>query len=264
MKLKRWNEFINEASQSYPIEDYYNMIDYTLLDNDASDDDINKLCEKAINYGVKSVCIMPKHVKKAADKLKNSDVLVCTVISFPEGTDTSEEKLDETKKAISDGADEIDMVLNYPLLKKTVDIKDKEMNYSFKYKPIFDDVKILVDECHKNTNKNGDPIVLKVIVESGLLTTQETEIATKICIDAGADFIKTSTGKVSTGAQIDKVKIMSDIIKENRSDMKIKASGGIRTMSDIKKFDNYVDRFGISHTSVDKLSGIEVENNSNY
>jgi deoxyribose-phosphate aldolase len=148
---------------------------------------------------------------------------------------------------IADGADEVDMVLNYHILKSDM-IIDPEL---------IDEVQNLVEECHNHTNKDNEPIILKVIVESGLLNDKQTEIATHICLEAGADFIKTSTGMVAVGAELDKVQIMKRIIQEERSDMKIKASGGIKTMGDLQKFDPLVDRFGVGFTAVDSIFGNE-------
>ena len=116
--MKNYKKFINSINENVNNMDKYNpMIDYTLLDNDASDEDIIELCEKAQDFGVKSVCVMPKHVSIAAEILADSDVLVCTVISFPEGVYTLEHKESETKETIKDGADEVDMVINYKFLK---------------------------------------------------------------------------------------------------------------------------------------------------
>lgn len=256
MKLKKYIQFINEGIVTLPIEKYNKMIDYTLLDNNASDEDIISLCEKAIKYGVKSVCVMPKHVKLAAEQLLESDVLVCTVVSFPSGNNTPEEKLSETINVISDGADEVDMVLNYNLLKE----KNWYENINFLTN---EDVKPLVNECHKHMNKSGEKVILKVIVESGLLNLWQTEKATEICINAGADFIKTSTGKVQIGAEIDKIKKMYFIIKDNNSNMKIKASGGVRTLEDLENYGRFVDRFGMGYGAVDTLNGL-INNSKGY
>jgi deoxyribose-phosphate aldolase len=196
-------------------------------------------------------------VKLASNILKNSDVLVCTVVSFPHGDDMSYSKLEECRKVIIDGADEVDMVLNYTKLKYAEVEYDKIVQY------LINDVYLLVDECHKRTNKEGNPVTLKVIVESGLLRPEETELATKICIEAGADFIKTSTGMVEVGAEISKLQIMKRTINAISSDMKIKASCGIRTMEDINNFDPLVDRFGIGFTAVDKIFG-SGNNEENY
>ncbi len=237
-------------------------IDYTLLKPESTEKDIIELCRKADILGVKSVCVLPKMVKVAAKSLKDSKVLVCTVISFPHGTDTTEQKISETKLVISDGADEVDMVFNYPLLKKMF---KNENNYSSDHSPDEDIINNLINEisnlsdiCHKNGK------ILKVIVESGLLTPDETEISTEICINSGADFIKTSTGMVEVGAELDKVKIMKKVINNSDSDMKIKASGGLRTLADLQKFDPYVDRFGVGFASVDNIFGGKEKETENY
>jgi deoxyribose-phosphate aldolase len=154
----------------------------------------------------------------------------------------------ETNKAILDGADEIDMVLNYTLLKK-----DIINNYNY----LINEVKTLADICHSNINKNRDKIIFKVIVESGLLSELQTKIATNICLNGDADFIKTSTGKNKCpGAELNKVKIMYELIKESDKYMFIKASGGIRTLEQINMFLPYIDRFGIGFKSVDDINNI--------
>lgn len=271
MKLKKYDEFINEAwaEGNNDMAKYNRMIDYTLLDNNATTEDIIQLCEKARIMNVKSVCVMPKHVHIAAEELDKTDVLVCTVISFPEGTNTLQQKIAETSQVIQDGADEVDMVLDYEYLKKewndtARDGGDLEIGKSQK---LVEEVSELVRICHANENKDGDEITLKVIVESGLLTPKQTKVATIICLEGGADFIKTSTGKVAVGAELDKVKVMKDTIDENINEfynMKIKASGGVRTMQDIKTFEPYVDRFGMGYAAVDILNGIEGKGDASY
>jgi deoxyribose-phosphate aldolase len=259
-KIFDFKNFLNKLNESVAEPNLIEHIDYTLLNPSATENDILDLCEKANNLGVKSVCVLPKMVKVAADALSNSPVLVCTVISFPHGTDTTEQKLAETKQAIANGADECDMVLNYPRLKELTAEEDPEYGFDLATDELVTDVLTLVDECHTHTNKDGESIILKVIVESSMLNEIETQNATNICIDAGADFIKTSTGMKTpdgkTGiAELDKVQIMRNIINEEGSDMKIKASGGIRTLADLKKFAPYVDRFGVGFASVDSIFG---------
>lgn len=227
------------------IEDYIGMVDYTMLNMDASVLDIVDLCKKAKDYGVATVCVRPHMVKLAKDNLKGSSVGITTVISFPEGTDSLESKISETKKAIADGADDIDMVLNYQELK----VIDEEKYDEGIYEDLITEVNELVQICHSSGK------ILKVIVESGKLNAEETKMATDICIQAGADFIKTSTGMVEVGAELDKIKIFYDTIKEQGSDMLIKASGGIRTINDIKKFAPYTDRFGVGSGSIDNMMG---------
>lgn len=223
------------------------IIDYTLLDNNASDIDIISLCKKAILLNVKSICVMPKHVKIANKNLVNSSVLVCSVVSFPDGKNSVEDKISEMKQLLSDGTDEIDVVWNYHQ-KENFDYLKQELKQ-------LNEIKL------KNTTLRGSTPILKIIVESGLLTNNETKIATEICIETGVDFIKTSTGKIAIGAEIEKVKIMRDTISS--APLKIKASGGIRTEEQFQEFLPFVDRFGIGFASVDQMNGLEGETLSN-
>jgi deoxyribose-phosphate aldolase len=256
--LSRFDFMQNKINESKANDELINKIDYTLLKPDASEADIIELCRKASILNVKSVCVLPKMVKIAGAALNESGVLVCTVISFPHGTDSSDNKLGECRRAIIDGADEIDMVLNYPILKHVEEDFDTIVN------ELVEEVYKLVDECHKRSNKNNDPVTLKVIVESGLLSLEQTQLATKICIEAGADFIKTSTGMVEVGAELDKVQIMRQTIEFYNSPLKIKASGGLRSVEDLKKFNPFVDRFGVGFTAVDKIFGEDLGTIDDY
>jgi len=255
-RLLNYKKFIKNINESVDSDELVGKIDYTLLKPEATEAEIIELCEKAKILGVKSVCVLPKMVKVASESLKESNVLVCTVVSFPQGTNTSEEKLEETSSVINDGADEVDMVLNYPLLKEKGWDAHEELHR---------EIDSLADICHRHRNKNNEKVILKVIVESGLLSDEETEIATEACLDGGADFIKTSTGMISgPGAELNKVKIMRDIITKYGSDMKIKASGGIRTMEDLKNFEPYVDRFGVGFGAVDSIFGNQETGSDGY
>jgi deoxyribose-phosphate aldolase len=257
--IKTFLNFINEElffrGGEPDLEKINSMVDYTLLEESATEADILELCKKADQLGVKSVCVLPRWVKTANRALRDSKVLVCTVVSFPHGDDPLIEKMQETKWVLSEGADEVDMVINYHLLQD-----EEEEVYDY----LVGEVRALVDLCHKETNKDGDPVTLKVIVESGLLTEEETEVMSYICMDAGADFIKTSTGKVSTGAELSKIVTMYNAIKEEGSNMKIKASGGVRDMSQISQLMPYVDRFGMGYGSVDKLNNLTSGGSSTY
>ena len=247
-------------NESVQIEDseikkYNHMIDYTQLDPAATEDDILELTEKARIIEPASICILPKMVRFGKENLKDTDIMVCTVISFPGGNNPLENKLAETRQAIADGADEIDMVLDYQLLKKNWDgagVNEETEKY------LLSDISQLAKECHKND------ITLKVIVESGLLDIPQTVYVTNLCLQCGADFIKTSTGKVAIGAELDKVKAMKNTIAEFGGTMFIKASGGIRTIEDIKKFYPFVDRFGVGWGAVDTMNGLSKETKSNY
>jgi deoxyribose-phosphate aldolase len=217
----------------------FNIIDYTLLDPKASEQEILDLCAKAIKLQVASVCITPDKVQIAKQALENTSVLVCTVVSFPTGENSIEEKVNETTQAILHGADEIDVVINY---KKIAD-----ESY------LLEELKTLRELCHVHKNKAGNPITLKVIVESGLHTLEETAFFTNLCIQTKVDFIKTSTGKVAVGAELEKVKIMHEAIQRATSPLKIKASGGLRDITQIETFLPYVHRLGIGHQTVDSF-----------
>jgi len=189
--------------------DIAKMIDHTLLKADATDIQIKKLAEEAIEYGFASVCVNPCHVKYVADILKNTDVKVCTVIGFPLGANTVETKVFEAKEAILNGAHEIDMVLNIGKLK-------------------FGDYDYVKNEIEAVTGaaKSFGDIIVKVILETCYLSDEEKIKACKITVDAGADFVKTSTGFGSGGATVHDVKLMRKTVGENFG---VKASGGIRT-----------------------------------
>jgi len=254
---------VYEYSQG--IQDYIGLVDYTMLGVDTTEGDIIGLCGRAKEYGVATVCVRPNMISLSKRELEGSDVGIATVISFPEGTNSKEAKIIECKKAISDGADDIDMVLDYQKLieaypsingeiintdeviqgKKTDDETIETIEETERY--LVDEVSSLSEICH-NAGK-----ILKVIVESGKLTGQQAKIATEICIKGGSDFIKTSTGMIDIGAELDKIKIFYNTIKQEDSDMLIKASGGIRTIDDIIKFSPFVDRFGVGSGSIDNL-----------
>ena len=192
---------------------YYNkMIDHTVLKADTPLDTIKRICDEAMEYGFASVCINPCHVAYCADYLKDSDVNVCTVIGFPLGANTSAVKAFETKDAIANGADEIDMVMNIGAL--------KDKNYDL----VRDDVKAVVEAA------NGT--LVKVILETCLLTEDEIKKACELCVEAKADYVKTSTGFSTRGATIEDVRIMKEAV---HGKAKVKAAGGVRTPEDMVK-----------------------------
>lgn len=188
------------------------MVDHTLLKQDAKWEDIKTILDDAIKYETASVCIPPCYVEEAA-KYADGKMKICTVIGFPNGNMTRECKVFETKDAISKGADEIDMVINIGFL------KDK------KYDLILDEIKAIKEAV-------GDKI-LKVIIETCLLTDDEKKKMCEIVTKSGADFIKTSTGFSTSGATFDDVKLMAENVGE---DVKVKAAGGISSLDDAKKF----------------------------
>ena len=191
---------------------YNKMIDHTVLKADTPLETIKRICDEAMEYGFASVCINPCHVAYCADYLKDSDVNVCTVIGFPLGANTSAVKAFETKDAIANGADEIDMVMNIGAL--------KDKNYDL----VRDDVKAVVEAA------NGT--LVKVILETCLLTEDEIKKACELCVEAKADYVKTSTGFSTRGATIEDVRIMKEAV---HGKAKVKAAGGDRTPEDMVK-----------------------------
>ena len=205
------------------VKEILGHVDHTLLTQTATWDEIKVICDDAAAYGTASVCIPPSYVKEAAEYL-NGKVAVCTVIGFPNGYMTTKTKEFETKDAIENGADEIDMVINIGWM------KDK------KYDLIEKEIKTLKAAC-------GDKI-LKVIIETCLLTDEEKIKMCEIVTNAGADYIKTSTGFSTAGATFDDIKLFSEHIGEN---VKMKAAGGISSLDDAKKFlELGADRLGTS------------------
>jgi deoxyribose-phosphate aldolase len=245
------------------MKNYNSMVDYTSLTEKETAQDIVDLCVNAEKLGVKSVCVYPQWVKTAKIALASlgSSVLVCTVISFPKGENSTVDKLIETGLALNHGADEIDMVIDYKKI-----INDVDFDGSKEYDSMFKELQEMASLCHSKGK------ILKVIVESGLLTNANVEMLTEMCIDSDCDFIKTSTGKVSVGAEIEKVEIMREVIEAYSlvcSDriaekMQIKASGGVRTLEDQNQYAPFVNRFGMGFGSVDQINGVENEVKSDY
>lgn len=185
------------------------LIDHTLLKPIASKTDIERLCTEAKQYGFCSVCVNPYWVSLAKAQLKGTEVKVCTVIGFPLGANTTATKVAETKDAVANGADEIDMVLNIGAL-KSADLQT-----------VLTDMQAVRAACEKQ--------ILKVIIETSQLTEEEKVTACQLAAKAGADFVKTSTGFIGGGATAQDVALMRRSIPAT---MQVKASGGIRTRED--------------------------------
>ena len=187
------------------------MIDHTLLKPDATQQEIAQLCFEARKYGFASVCVNPTWVSLCAELLKGSPVKVCTVIGFPLGATSSETKAFETETAIRQGATEIDMVINIGALKA----RDLDL--------VARDIRGVVNAAHPRG------AIVKVIIETILLTDEEKTIASLLSKEAGADFVKTSTGFAGGGATVQDVALMRKAVGP---DMGVKASGGVRTFED--------------------------------
>ncbi len=191
--------------------DLTNMIDHTLLKPDATQDQIAQLCFEARKHGFASVCVNPTWVQLCAQLLKGSQVKVCTVIGFPLGATAPEVKVFETQNAIDHGATEIDMVANIGALKA----RDLEL--------------VARDICGVVSTAHARGAIVKVIIEAVLLTDEEKTIICLLSKEAGADFVKTSTGFASGGATINDVALMRRVVGP---EMGVKAAGGVRTYED--------------------------------
>ena len=204
--------------------DYNKYIDHTLLKAFATKEDILNLCNEAKEYNFKSVCVNPDFVSYAKELLKGSDVLVCTVIGFPLGANTTKVKVFEAYDAITNGADEIDMVINIS--------KAKEHDYNY----IYEEIKAVKDHINNHT--------LKVIIETCYLTEEEIKEVSLIVKKANANFVKTSTGFGTGGAKESDIKLIKSVV----GDFDIKASGGIKTKEDfLKMIDAGATRIGTSN-----------------
>lgn len=185
------------------------FIDHTLLKAVATQEQIITLCNEAKEYDFKSVCVNPSYVALCKETLQDSNVLVCTVVGFPLGSNTTKTKVFETKEAIKDGADEIDMVVNVGK------VKDADFKY------VKSEIKKIKKVCGEK--------VLKVIIETCYLTPQEIKKVSTVAKSAGADFVKTSTGFGTNGATVADVKAMYKAVK---GEIAVKASGGVKTLED--------------------------------
>lgn len=209
------------------MENLNKHIEHTLLKQDAKLEDFAKLFNEAKEYQFLGVCINPAYVKLAKENLKNSDVKVVTVVGFPLGANRSDVKAYETSKAVEDGADEIDMVINVTAL--------KNKDYDF----VVNDIKTVKSACQNKP--------LKVILETDLLEKDEIKKACELCVEAKADFVKTSTGfvKGGVGAKVEDVKLMYETVFPHG--LKVKASGGIRDKETaIKMIEAGAERLGTS------------------
>lgn len=209
------------------MENLNKHIEHTLLKQDARLEDFIKLFNEAKEHHFLGVCINPAYVKLAKENLKDSDVKIVTVIGFPLGANRSDVKAFETTKAVEDGADEIDMVINVTAI--------KNKNYNF----VLNDIKAVKAACQNKP--------LKVILETDLLEKDEIKKACELCVEAKADFVKTSTGfvKNGVGAKAEDVKLMYETVSP--FGLKVKASGGIRDKeAALKMLEAGAERLGTS------------------
>ncbi len=205
------------------IREILKIVDHTLLATDATWEDVRNICDDGVKYATASVCIPASYVKQAKEYV-DGKVAICTVVGFPNGYSTTAGKVAETKQAILDGADEIDMVINVGWL------KDK------RYGDLLAEIKAIKEAC--------DGKILKVIIETCLLTDEEKIKMCEIVSASGADYIKTSTGFSTAGATFDDIALFKAHVAPH---LKIKAAGGISSVADAEKFIELgADRLGTS------------------
>ena len=210
--------------------DIAKMIDHTILKPEATKEQVKVLCEEAMEYGFASVCVNSSFVPYRSELLSDSQVKVCTVIGFPLGAASTVAKVAETKDAIANGADEVDMVVHVGM------IKSKDWDY------VEHDIQEVVDAARHKA-------AVKVIIETCLLTEEEKVKVCQICKDTGADFVKTSTGFSSGGATKEDVALMRKTVGE---EMGVKASGGVRTKESAEEM------LAAGATRLGTSSGIEI------
>ena len=202
------------------------LFDHTILKADATRKDVKRVCDEAMAYSFCSVCVNSYYVPYVANLLHGSDVKICSVVGFPLGAMSTRAKALEAKIAAMDGADEIDMVINVGAL------KDRD------YSVVLEDIKAVKEACGEH--------ILKVIIETCLLTDDEKVKACELAKEAGADFVKTSTGFSSAGAKVEDVRLMRETVGP---DMGVKASGGIHDKEFAKELvDAGANRLGTSAT----------------
>ena len=202
-------------------------VDHTILKADASRADVSRLCEEAKDYGFASVCVNPCHVELVAKHLKDSGVKTCTVIGFPLGATTTATKVFEAVEAIKNGADEVDMVINIGAV--------IDGDYDF----VYEDIRAVVEAAHKHH------ALVKVIIETCLLNDEQKVKVCELCVKAGAEFVKTSTGFSTGGATVHDVALMKKTVAGKAM---VKASGGVRTLADATAMvEAGADRIGTSN-----------------
>lgn len=213
------------------MENVAKMIDHTILKADTTKAMVEKVCEEAREYNFASVCVNSCYAELVTKLLKGTDIKTCCVVGFPLGAMTSDSKACETEKAIANGANEIDMVINVGALK------------SEEYDLVYDDIKSVVDVA-------GD-IPVKAIIEIAYLTDDEIKIASKLAVKAGVTYVKTGTGWATKPSTVNTVKIIKEVVKD---DALIKVAGGVRSLATLEEmYHAGARRFGISMSSALKI-----------
>jgi len=238
-KINSYTKFVNEAQVQSPnlqLSKFAKMIDFSYIREDATKEELNQIIEMAKSNHFYGVVVNPEFTDYLAYDLDGTDVKTITTLDFPDGDSSDIDKLSMAIEAISDGTDEIDMVMWYKGIKDAYKEGDEENKQSL-LNAVEKDVRAIANECHKNA------IVLKVIIESGILTLEELVIACQIAANAGADYVQTSTGTKGVGCEFNKIREMRRVLPDY---VRIKAAGGIRTLEQMNQLYPYVDRIGTS------------------
>jgi deoxyribose-phosphate aldolase len=222
---KKIYEYLDNKEKS----EYHRMIDYTKISDNLSNDKIKEFCKEAEDNNFYSICIFPQYIITANSFLKG-EVKISSLVDFPKGESNVKQKINIIDESIVNGADEIDVVVNYRL------IKEEDTNEELE-----NEIRSLSEYCHR------EGVTIMVVIEVGALNYQELEKICRMCIDANVDYVMTSTGKLpnddSFETKLEKVKFMRKILPD---DIRIKFSGGIRTTDQLKQLEQYVDRIGTS------------------
>jgi len=243
--LNNYEKFVNENTQSVQAQldkesiimnKVNKIIDYTVIRPGTIKDKVKECIDEAIENGYYGIVVNPDLVDFASYEVEDSGLKVISTLDFPDGDMTSSEKLNETIKIISDGADEIDMVIDLGYFKKAYTQEDEELKNS-SYISLEEEIKDVANECHSNG------VILKVVIETGLLSLEELSDICGILSNANVDFVQTSTGMKEVGAELSKVKELRRLLPDY---IKIKAAGGIRSLEEANQFYSYVDRIGTS------------------
>ena len=218
-------EYLDNKEKS----EYNRLIDYTKISDSLSNDSVKELCKEAEDNNFYSICILPEYVPSAHSFLKN-ETKICALIDFPKGESEIRQKINKIDESIVNGADEVDVVINYKLIKEPEE-----------HDTLQNEIRELCEYCHR------EGVTIKLIIEVGTLNYQEIETICRMCIDGNADYVMTSTGKLpkddSFETKLDKVKFMRKILPDS---IKVKFSGGIRTIDQLKELKPFVDRIGTS------------------
>lgn len=220
---------IYEFLENKEREKFNRLIDFTKISDNLSNDNIKELCKEAETNNFYSICVLPKYVS-AVYSFLNDETKISSLVGFPKGDDNIKNKINEIDETIINGANEIDVVINYKLIKNPEYHEDLQ-----------EEIRKLSEYCHR------EGVVIKTIIEVGVLNYQEIEEICKMCVNANVDFVMTSTGKLpnddSFETKLEKVKFMRKILPD---DIRIKFSGGIRNYNQIKELSSFVDRIGTS------------------